>query len=446
MLKNLSKIQQADSSNLVLDCVCKFFILVVATLILACMNDFEHIRLCSFFLLLVNAYLVLLNKNNRFALITCLFLLWFNYSIFYGNYFSAINSSFFDDAYTSYALRGFKIVLLFSVLLVLLCPSNVERAKLRPVIVFKFSGACSKLIPTVYLVVLTVIMLVGFGRPTASGQRGTPTAIYEYSIVLFIIGYYFFSRYRWYVIFSSVLLLGYCAQNMIFGGRITALQLLLIFFFFLCDGKKIKVKFLVPVLLIGLVTFSGIGIMRANFSFSLSNISQAIESIFEKAGTLDTAYSGYYTSLTFLKAESFTPIQNRLYMLWAFIKSIFLGGSVPDSNLARYTLQFYLHYEGGILPFFGEFYLGFFGIAGTSLMVAFYLRLMKKLNGCSSGLSGCVAVYIAATCPRWYLYSPSQMTRGVLLLCLVYILVGFACRNFVKSVPLKNRGRLENGN
>ena len=308
--------------------------------------------------------------------------------------------------------------------------------------IFDCNTPTSNILLVGYLVVLALLLVFGFGRPTEQGQRGTPTAIYEYSTIFFIVGYYFFCKSKVYKVVSTVLLLLYCLQNLVFGGRITALQLFLLLFFVLYDGKQIHWVKIIPIGLIGLLIFSGIGEMRANFSLSFSSLEASFNAILKSAGTLDTAYSAYYTSLTFLKVEKFVSTSDRLLLFWAFIKSIILGGSVPNSSLAKFTMQYYQHYEGGILPFFGQFYLGSVGVIIFSLIVVVYFFIMQRLDANSSGFKKCLVLYITITTPRWYLYSPSQLLRGVLLLFIVFYVMKFACNMFIKS----NQNILDNEN
>lgn len=427
---NYNLVQKSINLNMM---IFKLIFLSIYIYIFFFVDVLYNIKLCVSFLFFVNIFFIWVNRKNRFVFIISILIFWFNYSIFYANYFSSIQSSFFEDANTLYGIQGYKIVLSFILFLVIFtptCKSNIVGEESR---IFDFNMNPGNILAVGYLVVLAIILVFGFKRPVEQGERGTPTAIYEYSIILFIVGYYFFTKNKVYKIASTMLLLLYCLQNLAFGGRITALQLLLVLFFVWYDAKKIPWAKIIPIGVICLLIFSGIGEARANFSLSFSSLETSFKSVLKNAGTIDTAYSAYYTSLTFLKVEEFVSSSNRLQLFWAFVKSIILGGSVPDSNLAKFTMQYYLHYEGGVLPFFGQFYLGYFGIVFFSLIVVFYFIMIQRLDANSSGLKKCLAIYITVTTPRWYLYSPSQLLRGVLLLFIVFYVMKFACNVFIKA-------------
>ena len=423
---------EKKSFELLITFFLKAIILLVCGFVLFFVSTFKNIQLCVLFLFSVNILLVFCNRKNRYTFFLSLFIFWFNYSIFYANYFSNIQSSFFDDAYTDYGLYGFKIVLCFTCLLSIFTPLCRKDKTEREIKIFDYNGSSNNVLIIIYLILLAVIMIVGFGRPTEQGERGTPTPLYEYSTILFIVGYYFLGKNKLYRIISSIILLLYCFQNLFFGGRITALQLLLILFFFFYDSRKINWTIVLICGVVGMVIFSSIGEFRANFRLNISFLQSATQAIKKDMGTLDTAYSAYYTSLTFLKVKTVTSVSDRLLLFWEFIKSIFLGGSVPNSSLAQVTMQYYQHYEGGVLPFFGYFYLGPMGLVLFSALIAWYLCIIKKIKSDSSGFKKCFVVYITITTPRWYLYSPSQLLRGVLLLLIVFVGMKYACKFLTK--------------
>ena len=99
------------------------------------------------------------------------------------------------------------------------------------------------------------------------------------------------------------------------------------------------------------------------------------------------------------------------------------GGKIPNSNLATFTHKYYLHYYGGVLPIFAHFYLGYLGV----ILLAMYLSILLNkfiLGKCErkfSGIRKCIGIYITSTVPRWYLYSPTSITRGILIFVVVYM-------------------------
>ena len=157
-----------------------------------------------------------------------------------------------------------------------------------------------------------------------------------YSIVIFIIGYYFFGKIKAYKFCSTILLLLFAFQNMVYGGRVTALQLAVVLFLFLFDGKFVPWRIIIPFGVIGIVIFVMIGSQRGGFSLSLSGMAEAIGSIFKEGASLDTAYSAYYTSLSFIKTVIQSQSQISLMSLVLLIQhSLMLLRTRPLLALKR---------------------------------------------------------------------------------------------------------------
>ncbi|WP_204716997.1 hypothetical protein, partial [Fusobacterium mortiferum] len=87
--------------------------------------------------------------------------------------------------------------------------------------------------------------------------------MYEYSIILFIIyKKYSYSKKIWkYSIFILYFL--FISKDLIYGGRITSIQLILAFFI-LYLSEKYKLKQILPYLVIIFFIFSFCGIFRGN--------------------------------------------------------------------------------------------------------------------------------------------------------------------------------------
>lgn len=385
-----------------------------------------------FWVLFLNIYLLIVTFSDAGAFIVSIFLFVFNYSILSANYIFNIDSMFLTDSYTKYALTGFKILLVFMTVIVLFINdksffdgSMILRTHTTAMFDREESG--NLLIAFGYLLVLALVFVFAYTRPSEKGERGEPSALYEYSIVIFIIGYYFFGKIKAYKLCSTALLFLFALQNMVYGGRITALQLAVVLFLYLFDGKFVPWRIIIPLGLIGIVLFVMIGSQRGGFSLSLGGMIDAIGSIFKEGASIDTAYSAYYTSLSFIKTEEMLSFGERFAMFLKFCLSMIAGGSkVPDSNLSEYTRQFFIHYYGGVLPFYGHFYLGFVGVILFGVIVVLYMNLILRNKKRKNGVGACVSAYVIATVPRWYLYSPSSLIRGVALLATVYFLTYFA--------------------
>ena len=370
-----------------------------------------------------------------------------NYSIVFANHVLDITSIFTSLSGSLVDSKGIGILLVFSLCLWLFLPKEIGNLKLKPL---SSVGKKNFFVIAGVLAALCLIFVVGFGRPDKDGERGTPTTFYEYSIVLFIVGFYYSRSSKLTKAALTFLMILYAAQNFVFGGRITGLQVIICFV--LCElvGYVNFRKLIIPAS-IGFVLLSLIGGFRASAKIDISSIITTIEILFDRGFALDTAYSSYYTSLTFLGSLDFTSFSKRMEMLLKWLLSIILGGNaVPGASVPNYTRQYFVHYFGGVLPFYGYFYLGFFGVVLFAIWVSLLTGAINRLEASSHFLYRCMATYVSCTAFRWYLYSPSQITRGVLIVMAVYFVGwtvdGILAGRFVVHRPRTSGKELEETN
>lgn len=392
-------------------------LVTVVFLLLNCSGDYN--RIVAVLLLFLNGFALIKVRNNWLLFIIFSIITYSNYSICIVNHLSnSFDLYFARYASSSVGITGLNILLAFSLLLLLIAPwtqktmrkklSLMENNRRNPIIVYGIS------------VVLVLIWVFGFHRPEMLGERGSPTALYEYSIVFFIVSFYYSGKERLLIGINLVLAFAFALQNFLYGGRITGLQIVIVVAICLLIDR-FTIKRVIPIGSLFFIVLSGIGQVRADILYQGLNIRATLNSIFSNYFALDTAYSSYYTSMTFLDELNRTALGQRLYLFMRWMLSMLIGGkAVPDSNLADYTRQFYLHYSGGVLPYFAWFYLGTVGIILLSFYLRFLFRLITRTNAETRGLVRCISAYVCASTFRWYLYSPSQLFRGVILLCFVY--------------------------
>lgn len=368
-------------------------------------------------LIFVSILGIIRSRNNWYLLFIFFCIFYSNYSICIADYLFRINSYFTSFADELVATNGINILLNFCTLLVVFLPSLNKFSGLKKCLLN--NNRSNSLIATGIAIILVFIWFFAFTRPDVIGQRGTPSAIYEYSIILVIIGLYYSGKNQTIHCIYVMIAIAFAMQNFIFGGRITGVQLLAcIFLCFYID--RVSIFKMLPIGLTFFIIMSMIGHFRARLILHKDVFVSIMDSLFNGKFTLDTAYSAYFTSLTFLKVLNNMGWDERLSLFLKWVLSIFAGGRVADSNLAQYTQQFYFHYFGGVLPFFAYFYLGILGVFLLCLYLRFLFNLVVTCDESSNGLKRCIAIYISCTVLRWYLYSPSQIFRGVFLLCVVY--------------------------
>ena len=393
-------------------------LLGVVLLIGLFMNNNElYCTRIAIIVLSINIVALIWSKESIYLTIIYFVFFYCNYSILMVNYIFRINNYFTSYAYTDSGYTGLWIISLFSYLLLLYASTVHEQKEIKKALII--NNRYNSFICIGLILLLIFIWIFGFTRPDLEGHRGSPSTFYEYSIILLIMGFYYSGSNEILQNTFVGIIAAYALQNFYYGGRITGVQLIICVILCLYIDK-IDMRVMLVSGVAFFVLMSAIGQFRASLVLSKDILKTVILRLIDERIALDTAYSSYFTSLTFLMVKKDLGFSGVMRLFGRWILSMFLGGRVPDSNLATYTRQYYLHYMGGVLPFFAYFYLGIIGIILLCIYIFRIFKGVEKVNYKSTGLSRCIAIYITSTSLRWYLYSPSQLFRGVLLLAVVY--------------------------
>ena len=409
----------------------KLMIMFISFFEVTYVNKIEQLPALGIYIIIISFVYVIQLHKNIFTIIPAFFILISNYSIVMANYFSDIESFFTSDANNAVSITGLKVICVFMTILITLYneknkqfDSN-EKIEFTTVAIEKKEGHI--LIAVMYLFIIAFIAIFGILRPDTKGVRGSTSTLYEYSTIFFIVGFYYFSYINMYKKISLLLMLIIIIQDLFYGGRATAIQIaLIIYIFYIQKSFKPNYKIIIPLAITGFLVLSGVGMFRANFQFSTNSILNIVKSLGEKNLTLDTAFSAYYTSLTFIKTKSILTYPERIHIFINWLFSIFLGGNaVANSNVAVITRRYFVHYAGGVLPFFGYFYFGYVGVILLAVVVSIYFNTMIQFNQ-KSVFYKCALLYVSISVPRWLLYSPSSLFRGVFLVAVLFYFTKFA--------------------
>ena len=373
-----------------------------------------------------------------------------NYSICMYMYFNPLSfdSTLFNSLYNDNAASiGINILFLFIIAITAMLPKMEQKIDSKNLFVQKENN--NILIVLGISIILLFILIFGFTRLEIGEGRGSHTSIYEYSSILFIIGYYYTGNKKFMNILLTLILFLFVLQDLIFGGRSTSISLLLLYFL-IFFSYKISIIQATPYILLGIFIFTLVGSIRGNWNnTNFSALELIYNSLLKNKFVLSTAYSAYHTSLTFIKVTDLISVTDRIELFGKFILSLFLGGTkVKGASLPVYTRGFYMHYYGGLLPFYFNFYLGWIGVIVSALIVKFYINIINKLNIDSNYLIKAVCIYVCITVPRWYLYSPFPLLRGTVLLVLLCIVTNFfhkICKKHISKSDLQMNSTIKQG-
>lgn len=259
---------------------------------------------------------------------------------------------------------------------------------------------------------------------------------------------YFFIPYFLCIIFSNnekskislIFLLGgiYAIKNLLLGGRIEVMMLVLCLFIWKFH-YKFKPITIIATALVAFYFFNVIGNIRQNPGLLLSDTWYLV--FIPESGVSDSniiiSQEGdvFYSTnrIISMVEKNIISTSERLFAFFYFILSIILPYSMlPDlANLPRYKIDEFGSGGGELIftPFY--VYMSYIGVILIAFYIAKILRSVSINNSFNFWNIYCVFVFI--TLPRWYAYSPITMFKLSLYGALICVVIVYLNKFFVKS-------------
>lgn len=391
--------------------------------------------------LLFSFLLLYKSRNNLPVTLAAFFIFYCNYSIIMGEYLTDGRLGIPVYEVKTVAIYGITIraLLLFTAIITLLYNGksvNLSKFKLIPkdnILIFY---------SLFFILIYILLFEVNRGNMNSYSVRISP--IYEYSYLLFLFSYYSSGKsiIRRFLIVSLLTL--FVLQDFYYGGRITALQIILLFTVTIFV-QKLSFKFIIFSGFVGILLNSLIGVYRSNYSLNSINLLDIFINLKNSFFVFSTPVFAYYASATHVAASQIVSLNEKLRSLIAFINSIFVGSNNEISNLTIYVSNnYFLNIGGGVIPSHFYFWMGWTGVI---LISSFLVLLLNKIGGLTSDFQKLCFIIVITTVPRWYLYSPLSLFRPLILLTILYIvfitthkiLLKVSNRNrIIKTNPLNN--------
>lgn len=395
------------------------------------------IILLAWLIICMDLFLFLRNKDNPLLLLINMFILYFNYSICMGEYIAhnlvIENNDLYSKAFGNLYQKGIILLFLFDLVRFMYMKKKIS-----------YGGIKRNPNNFVYYILMICIIYIGIfqiDRSVSVSYEVKISTLYEYSYLFFILLLYYQDESKFKKILTHTIAFIFIMQDMIFGGRITSIQIILTFAI-MEYANLLKIKYMVAPFFLFQLLFMAVGVYRAGYSFD-SSISGLFDIASGNLFVLDTSVYAYFSSIGHLNATSFVDLGLRFSSLVSFLVSLVLGGSMSnsfriDSSLSAVTeiaSDYHWNAGGGIIFSYFYFWLGYTGVVLLSIIT---FRILIKILTSKSLISGLISVCLTVAVARWYLYNPTAFYRGPFVIFPILFFVFNKIDSFIKGEETVN--------
>ncbi len=425
------------------------FIVLLAFVVIFYFSDYNESvnRLIAIATLLLSSIWIYKCWNNIYLLIMSLFIFYSNYSVVVGIYLdSSLRPRYLYPQIDNVQIYGKGIAMLL-ILMLFLDIFTVKKGKVNVKAdrnnFIKKDNHNSTLFFINWLLLHFIIVL---GYSKNAGGRGSASAIFEYGSILLLIMFYFSGDRKEKRLFCIESVLFYALTSFINGTRIEALICILLFI--LCFFKNgISHALLVVGMVCGLLLFSIIGTIRGNWSALLSGSVSILDTIFHNKFVFDTCTHAYFPALCMIEMFNDYSVSVSAHYFLRFIATIIIGQSrVKDGDLIQVVASNYYHNQGGFTIGFFYVWFSYIGSLIYGIIVRHYIKLISNISDNTEDYKMGIFFYFIASVPRWYLYGPWSMFRGVLVCFLIFEffkILAYGISGHGK-LSIKRKGKLHN--
>ena len=383
-------------------------------------------RVASVIILLSNLYLVIKFRKNIPLFFCLIAIFYFNYSFIFSKYLfntSTLSVVYNQIQFSDTKAIGIYCVYIFNIIIGLFLSGEVKNngidtTKLANTYSKKFNNIMGYFI--IFLIALLLILAYWLDIEFLK-------ALHEYSLILFIVGFLLCKENKIQSIMLVILMLISTGINLITGGRIISL-LPCIAFFFIWLSPYFDYKKIIAVMVVGIVFFTIFGlygdIKDSDQDYDVLTPKYVVDTIGERKFTLDTSISAYWTGLTFIEQRRFDIKSTTKNFTEYMTKYTIFGNQFGNyKHVYEKSSKNYIHYYGGYITAYFFYWLGYIGVVLISCYVGWLFKMLNDSKSNNSNLKIFLSIYVCSTIPRWYMYYPSPLIRGVILLLLFYLFV-----------------------
>lgn len=414
-----------------LDIVFRWIVIIFSACIIfmnALTNYSGDMILTCILILFISIYIIYIYRNNFGILLAMLFILYSNYSIVMGVYIDPnIRLDDLYDQITEQSVYGAAIttILVFEITMLIFSIWNNKYAVNHEIIDNSKSrdelSNTDRLITVCCMAVYSIIFITQF-KPGENGARATGSPLLEYRCIFMIIGLIYSRgdkkiRNIWFVILTVTSLMIFIG-----GNRAEALSPVIAFaVYYIKKINPIKLLILMSAAVIAMIC---IGEFRANFDLSIESIFKVIDKIQRDKLTFDTATCAYFPALGSVYISNGINADDKARILLYNFIYIFAGGEYGNIRIQFIVKQFFHHLNGFVSPLYFYIWVNIFSGSAFAAIVNGYMRIgLKRAKLYMSDYKYGIFIYFCAMTPRWYLYDPFPLIRGMFVYSVFYFII-----------------------
>ncbi len=280
----------------------------------------------------------------------------------------------------------------------------------------------------------------GYGSVDSTVSNLGGTAIFEYFLIFYPISFVFSGNNKIKINLLLILSVAYCIKAISFGGRVEALQCMLIIYVLHFDNSTTSLRKIFVLSFFPILFFILFGFIRAAPNATFYELIEMVQNNINIAGytffgnQIDVFYSStrLYGLIDIGVINNIDRLQILLYNIFAFVTPYSL---LPEkANMALLLQDQYSAGGGGLLPVFFYVYLSFFGVILIGLLLGLVIRkLINNISRCSNYF----LIYITmlmSTYPRWYAYSSNVIYKFCFYSVFLFFLANMIINLFNKRI------------
>lgn len=374
----------------------------------------------------INTYMLIKYRKHKLLFLATLIIWYFNYSFVISRYIGT-NTALLENLYKQ-IINGDTLYISIIMQIIFLCIINLivgeikeedrnedkeENIKYRKIFIF--------LIQVALIIILIYHLVKGITYNTT---------LFEYSLLLFILAFYYSKGDKVNRIITEVILVIFSLYSISCGERIAVLQFLIVDFV-INYLDKFKIKYIILCIILGIVAFTLAGLygdfLDYNWDFKDLTPKFIIEKFTERRLALDTSVSAYFSGVSMVDVSNKYSNEVRLNNAFEyFIKYTFLGSKANYTTLDILVREYQTNYGGGLPTCYFYFWFGWIGVIMISIYVGILFRCVKNSTKTGTNtFTKMLSIFVVSTTPRWYLYTPTMLFRGIIIFSIVYAIMYF---------------------